>query len=187
MTCAVTPTRSDLVSMTTDAPLKAAAQEFVCLCMCASVHTCIPYISVNKCIPFSVHLHAAHASLLCTKIDDWRSFLCVCVYMSVFPHNKACSLIFNAAETTTSTQSEPGKACFPAQTNLPCQQETKLRDTVWNGSKHGSRHPRTLNPPNDIQGILSNINISVGLGLNVHAPLLHIYMLKVRCVGFMGI
>lgn len=46
MTCAVTPTRSDLVSMTTNAPLKAAAQEFVCLCMCAGADACAPYMSV---------------------------------------------------------------------------------------------------------------------------------------------
>ena len=54
--------------------------------------------------------------------------MCVCVRalsMCVFLHNKACSLIFNAAETTTSTQSEPGEACFLAQTFSPCQQETK--------------------------------------------------------------
>ena len=38
MTCALTPTRSDLVSMTTDAPVKAAAPEFVCQSMCVSVH-----------------------------------------------------------------------------------------------------------------------------------------------------
>lgn len=78
----------------------------------------------------------------------------VCICECVFPHNKARSLIFNAAETTTSTQSEPGEACFPAQPSLPSQQETKLGDTVWNGSKQGPRHRRTLQP-NNTQGILS--------------------------------
>lgn len=68
----------------------------------------------------------------------------MCVCECVFPHTKARSLIFNAAETTTSTQSEAGEACFPAQTSLPWQQETKLGATVWNGSKPGSRHTRTL-------------------------------------------
>lgn len=101
----------------------------------------------------------------------------VCVYMSVFPHNKACSLIFNAAETTTSTQSEPGEACFPAQTNLPCQQETILRAAVWNASKHGSQHPRTLTPPNSIQVIFSS-SISVCLGFNGKG--LHICVLEVQ-------
>lgn len=47
MTCAVTPTRSDLVSMTTDAPLKAAAPEFARLCICANVHTFLSYYMVN--------------------------------------------------------------------------------------------------------------------------------------------
>lgn len=151
MTCAVTP-RSVLVSMTTDAPLKAAAQEFVCLRVRVSVHTCMRYIPVDERIPFGVRPHAAHAFLLCTENQRREEFpLRACVYMSVFPHNKACSLIFNAAETTTSTQSEPGEACFPAQTNLPCQQETILRAAVWNASKHGSQHPRTLTPPNSIQ------------------------------------
>lgn len=69
--------------------------------------------------------------------------MCVCV----FPHNKACSLIFNAAETTTSTQSEPGEAFLPTQTTFRCQQETKSEDTVWNRSKHGPR----LKQPHNIQ------------------------------------
>lgn len=53
----------------------------------------------------------------------------MCVYVCVIPHNKARSLIFNVAEST-STQSEPGGACFPTQPSLPCQQETKSGDTV---------------------------------------------------------
>lgn len=123
------------------------------VCQCSYMHT----------IYFSEQVHSFQCASTCSErisfvyenqgLEEFP--LRVCIYECVFPHNKACSLIFNAAETTTGTQSEPREACFPAQTNLPCQQETKLRDTVWNGSKHGSRHPRTLNPPNDIQGILS--------------------------------
>lgn len=82
--------------------------------------------------------------------------VCVCA------HNKARSLIFNAAETTTrSTQSEAGEACFPTQTSLTCQQETRSGETVWNGSKHGSCLPRTLKQPNNIQGILSTEEQSI--------------------------
>ena len=57
MTCSVTPTRSDLVSMTTDAPFKAAAPElcvYACVSVCIHTHIpYIPYISVSMCIPSS--------------------------------------------------------------------------------------------------------------------------------------
>lgn len=105
--------------------------------------------------------------LLCRENRQLEEFplrlcVCVCVYASVFPHSKACSLIFNAAETT-STPSEPGEASFLAQTNLPCQQETKLRDTVWNGSKHGCQEHNPLskgNPPNSIQETLAQQSVA---------------------------
>lgn len=123
---------------------------FMHTCRCAYAHT----------ICSSERVHSSRCASTCSACISFVyeksatggvSSVCVCVYMSVFPHNKACSLIFNAAETTTSTQSEPGEACFPAQTNLPCQQETILRAAVWNASKHASQHSRTLTPPNSIQ------------------------------------
>lgn len=68
--------------------------------------------------------------------------VCVCAHASVFPRSEARSSIFNAAETT-STQPEPGEASFFAQANLPCQQETKLRDALWKASKRGCREAST--------------------------------------------
>lgn len=144
---------------------------------------------LTACAFVCIHMQRMH--LLCTraKMEDWRSFLYVRIYARkcacVFHHNKARSLIFNAAETTTSTQSEPGEACLPTQTFLPCQQETKSGATVWNGSKHGPEHPRRLKHDSfdtRIKHVLflccSVMHIEPTFTLIVHvAPLLHTFML----------
>lgn len=172
MTCAVTPTRSDLVSMTTDAPLKAAAPEFVCLCMCVSVHTHVYTIYFSEHVhPFEcTYLYAAHASphRLCVWKLTTRgvSSTCACVCVCVLPHNEARSSIFNAAETTVSTQSEPAEACFPPQTSLPCQQETELGDTVWEGRKHGLT-PQDTKTTSNIQGISFNTGATSPLHVDI--------------------
>jgi len=55
-------------------------------------------------------------------LGDWGSFLYigarVCVRACVCPHNKARSLIFNATESTTSTQSEPCRGSVLSNTDL---------------------------------------------------------------------
>lgn len=176
MTCAVTPTRSDLVSMTTDAPLKAAAPEFVWLCMRVSVHTHVYTIYMSEHVhPFEcTYQYAAHASP--HRLCVWKlttkgvSSTCVCarvcVCQCVLPHNEARSSIFNAAETTVSTQSEPGEACLPPQTSLPCQQEAELGDTVWEGRKHGLT-PQDTETTNNIQGISFNTGATSPLHADV--------------------
>lgn len=88
--------------------------------------------------------------------------------MRVIPHNKARSLIFNVAEST-STRSQPGEVFF---TILYLYQETKSGDTVQNGSKPGPQHPRSQ--PHSIQVIILTL-AAIALGPTVYAaPLLHI-------------
>lgn len=64
MTCALTPTRSDLVSMTTDAPLKAAAPEFVSMHMCQCACIC----TVDTQHIFQGHVPSTERVCLCASI-----------------------------------------------------------------------------------------------------------------------
>lgn len=91
MTCAVTPTRLDLVSMTTDAPLKGAAPEFVSLhmCQCAYIlkllygeHTV--KMGIHLRARLCVHPYAANASLfsfVCENggLEEFPLRVCICV------------------------------------------------------------------------------------------------------------
>lgn len=61
--------RSDLVSMTTDAPLKAPAPKFVCLCICICVYTYISYISAETYIAVQL------CAFKCSRMHLWNSFV----------------------------------------------------------------------------------------------------------------
>lgn len=142
----------------------------LCVCACVSVciHTYIPYISVSMCIPLSAPICMQRMHLLCVWKLTTRgvSSTCACVCVCVLPHNEARSSIFNAAETTVSTQSEPAEACFPPQTSLPCQQETELGDTVWEGRKHGLT-PQDTKTTSNIQGISFNTGATSPLHVDI--------------------
>lgn len=117
---------------------KAAAPEFLYLCSCQRARISIyPILCFAASVPIR---DACTSAFLLWIIEDTRSFR-VCPPP---PHNKAHSSIFNAAETTTSTQSEPGGSVL--QHRLPYHTSGRRNQKA----QYGMMLNMVLNTPGDL-------------------------------------
>lgn len=127
---------------------KAAAPEFLYPCPCQRARISI---YPTLCFAASVPIRDAFTSAFLLRIiEDTRSFrVCVCRRRRRRrrpppPHNKAHSSIFNAAETMTSTQSEPGGSVL--QHRLPYYTSGRRNQKA----QYGMMLNMVLNTPGDL-------------------------------------